>query len=341
MTAKECVKGIRCEASTDTMIWTAVVANSLGTYVSGPRWMWGLGAQLAQIVDGQLIPFPNTDWNNWKTGDDPKSKFINISSLRDDGAGGLWVVDSGTLSFGGSPIVGATKIVHIDLAHAKITHVIQFPNHVLNNESYLDKIRLHDDHAYITDSGSPGIVVLNFQTGETRRILENHSSTTAGENRPIVVAGEVLRTANGQPLKVHVDPMELSIDKEWLFYGPLSGPWSKIPTSVLKDSSLSAEQISSAVQPFADIPPTGGCAMDKNGNIYFSDLKNNAIGKCDVAGNITRVVQDSRLHWVDAMYISKDDRLWMPVAQVDRLAVFNKSGKSEVQWPVGIYSISI
>jgi len=340
MSTKEHAKSIRCEASTNSMIWTAVVANQFGTYVSGPRWMWGLASQLARIIDGQLVPFPNADWNSWKTGDDPKNKFINISSLRDDGAGGIWVVDTGTLSFGGSPIVGAAKIIHIDLVHAQITRIIQFSEHVLTNESYLDKIRLHGNYAYVTDSGSPGIVVLNFQSGENRRILENHASTTASDTRPIVVAGEVLRIANGQPLKVHVDPMELSIDKEWLFYGPLSGPWSKIPTSVLKDSSLSAEQVSSAIQPFADIPPTGGCAMDESGNIYFSDLKNNAIGKCDVDGNITRVIQDSKLHWVDAMYISKDNRLWMPVAQVDRLAVF-RSGISEVEWPVSIYSISI
>lgn len=79
--------------------------------------------------------------------------------------------------------------------------------------------------------------------GKARRVLDDDLSTTAPNDRPIVVDGSVVRGSDGAPLKVNADPFELSADREWLYYGPLEGPWSRIRTRWLDDPSLPARVV--------------------------------------------------------------------------------------------------
>ncbi len=328
---------LRREAWSNTMLWNAVVTDASGIYASGPRWAGNAGLQLARVKEGKATAFPNAAWNSWKPGQDAAGKFVNVNALHPDGRGGLWAVDSGSPSFGGDPLPGGAKMVHIALATGKILQVVHFPPEVAKPGSYVDDVRFHGDHAYLTDAGNPGLIVHDMRTGRARRVLDNDKSTVAPADRPIIVDGKILRGPDGAPLKVQSDPMELSPDGAWLYFGPLPGPWSKVPTRVLDDASLSPEQVSAAVEPFADLPPMGGSTIDADGSLYFSDLKANAIRKRWPDGRITTLIEDPRLHWVDAMFIDARGRLWMPAAQVDRVALF-QGGKSRVEWPVALYS---
>jgi hypothetical protein len=202
--------------------------------------------------------------------------------------------------------------------------------------SYVDDVRFHGDFAYSTDGGQPGVIVVNLKTGAKRRVLENIPATTASADRPIVVDGETLKGPDGQPLRVHTDPMEVSPDGTWFYFGTLEGPWSQIETRWLDDFSASAETIASKVEPWADIPPTGGTAMDANGDFYFSDLATNSVKRRTADGKITTLVQDKRLHWVDALEIDDQHRLWLPVPQLDRAAIFH-GGKSQIEWPIRLF----
>jgi sugar lactone lactonase YvrE len=337
---KETTQMLRREAWSNTMLWNAVVSDETGIVASGPRWCGNTGIQVARVKDGESKPFPNAEWNSWKEGEDPSSKFVNVNSLHPDGQGGVWVVDTGSPTFGGNPLPNGAKIVHIDLATGKIIRVVHFASDAAQPGSYVDDIRIHNDTAYLTDAGKPGIIILDMRSGKARRVLDGHPSTLARADRPIVIDGEILRGPDQKPVMVNSDPMELSPDGNYLFYGPLHGPWSKIPTSVLDDPSLTAEAVAAAVEPFADLPPMGGSTIDAQGNIYFSDLKDNAIRKRAVDGTISTLVQDARLHWVDAMYIDAKGRLWMPAAQIDRIALFH-SGKAKIQRPIALYSIAL
>ena len=57
-------------------------------------------------------------------------------------------------------------------------------------------------------------------------------------------------------------------------------------------------------------------------------------------GAVSTVIRDQRLHWVDAPFIDGANRIWLPVPQMDRAAVFN-GGVSRVQWPVALYSLQL
>jgi hypothetical protein len=323
-----------------TMIWNGVVAHAQAIFLSGPRWSGTEGPSVVRFKDGKFEPFPDVQWNSWVEGADPSSMLVNVNAIHDDRAGGLWIVDTGSPEFGGDPLPGGAKLVNVEIATGKISQVFTFESNIAKAGSYIDDVRIHGRIAYLTDAGQPGIIVLDLDSGSARRVLENHHSVTASDDRPIVVDGKTLTGPDKKPLKVHSDPFELSPDGHWLYYGPLEGPWSKVPTAILENSAATPEEVAGAVQPWADLPPVGGTAMASDGTLYFSDLKSDTIRKRTPDGKIADVISDARLHWVDAMYLDEEGGLWMPAAQLDRVPLFN-DGVSKLKLPISVFRLGL
>jgi len=184
------------------------------------------------------------------------------------------------------------------------------------------------------------LIVLDLRDGSARLVLKGHQSVTAIRGRDIFLSGNPLRGPDGNLLYVQSDPLEISPDGRWLYFAPLEGPWSRVETRWLDDPSVTPEKIASKVEPFADLPPTGGTAMDSNGDLYFSDLAANAIRKRAADGTVTTVVASPELHWVDALFIDSDHTLWMPVPQLDRAALFN-NGSSRIHYPIRLLKLPL
>jgi sugar lactone lactonase YvrE len=327
-------------AESDAMVWNAVAVEGDRVFVAGPRWTGSTGPSVGIEIAGVVSPYPDGAWNGWRPGADPARTFVNVNAIHLDGRGALWVVDTGAPDFGGDPLRGAAKLVEIDLATNVVARVYPLGPAVARPGSYVDDVRFHGRHAYLTDAGQPGLIVLDLETGAARRVLDGHASVTAPADRDIVLSGRVLRTADGKPLRVNSDPMELSPDGRWLYYAPLEGPWSRIATSNLDNPSLGASQLAARVEPWADLPPTGGTVMDADGSLYFSDLAADAIKRRASDGTITTIVQDPRLHWVDAPFLDRQRRLWLPTPQMDRSPTFVDADRPR-EWPVRLYRINL
>ena len=327
-------------AQSNTMVWNAVAVEHGRVFVAGVRWSGSAGPAVG-VLDGagQPRPFPDARWNSWRPGVDPATTFVNVNALRLDDRGDLWAVDTGAPDFGGAPLPGGAKLVRIDTATGRVDHVFPLSPDVATATSYVDDIRFNGSKAYLTDAGRPGLIVLDLRSGRARRVLDGDPSTTAPADRPIVVDGTVVTGADGRPLKVNADPMELSPDRKWLYYGPLTGPWSRIRTAWLDDPAIPADRLAAQVRPWADLPPVGGTAMDRLGNLYFTDLAHNAVKRRSPDGTISTVVQDQRLHWADALFLDSAGALWVPVPQIDRAAVFN-GGTSRIQFPVQLFRLT-
>ena len=265
---------------------------------------------------------------------------MNVNAIHRDDRGGLWVIDTGSPEFGGNPLLGGAKAVRIDLATNKVDRPYPLGPDVVMSGSYIDDIRFHGNTAYLTDAGRPGLIVLDVPSGNARRVLDGAQSASAPKDRPIVVEGAVLKGPDGLPLRVNSDPLEVSPDGKWLYFGPLEGPWSKIETKWLDDPSISPDALVGKVEFWADLPPVGGTAMDSNGDLYFSDLAENSLKRRTSDGTITTIVRDSRLHWVDAPFIDRRHTIWLPVPQLDRIALFNR-GTSLIQWPVQLFRLDL
>ncbi len=296
------------------------------------------GPQVIEWVDGKPQPYPDANMNSWKTGDDPATHFVHVNALR-VGTGGLslWLVDTGSPDIGKPKVPKGPKIVKIDLATNKVVRTYPL-DAVTNEKSYVDDIRFHGSTAYITDAGSPGVIVLDLGTGAARRVLDDDPSTTA--QRPVTADDHVLRGPDGNPVKVHADQLEVSPDGRFFFYQPASGPMSRVATRYLDDPKLNTTQLAKHITTYSRTGSTGGTAIDAAGIIYCSDTNKHRIMTIDTEGHQSILVQDPRLLWVDAMWIDGQGYLYLPAAQLDRMAPFN-GGVSKLKLPISIYKMKI
>jgi len=327
-------------AESDTMIWNAVAIDHGRIFVAGPRWTGAKGPAVAVLDEKrEPRPYPDAPWNGWTPGADTAKAFVNVNAIHRDDRGGLWVIDTGAPDFGGDPLPGGAKAVRIDLVSNRVDRVYPLGATIALPGSYVDDIRFHDGHAYLTDAGRAGLIVLDLKSGAARRVLDGAPAVTAPTDRPIMLDGQVLRAPGGSPLKVNSDPLEVSPDGRYFYFGTLHGPWSRIETRFLDDPSRSTEELASHVEPWVDLPPVGGTAMATDGSLYFTELATNSLKKRSPDGTMSTVLQDRRLHWVDAPAI-EDDWIWLPVPQMDRVPLFN-GGVSKIEWPVRLYRYRI
>jgi sugar lactone lactonase YvrE len=306
-------------------------------FVLYPHLDGAAGVRIAEMSpDGKPRPYPNAAWNTWKAGDDASKAFLGTNSLRIGPDGNLWIVDTGTRGFGTSVVQNGAKLVSIDVMNNTVRRVYPLQS-VVSTGSYVDDVRFNGKHAYLTDAGMPGIIVLDLESGSARRVLSPDPSTIA--LHPITASGAVL-TANGKEVRINTDQLEVSPDRKWFYYQPACGPMYRIQTRYLDDPKLKPSDVSKHASLWVDTPSTGGTAMDAEGNVYLSDVNQRRIFKITPSGKKELLLQDERLDWVDAMWVDNEGRLWMPTAQLDRLPMFNE-GVSKIQLPIMIYTIQL
>ena len=193
------------------------------------------GPQVVEWVDGKAVPYPDHGWNSWTRDDDAAGRFVHVNALRIDARGVLWIVDVGAPGIGNPTVKHGPKILKVDLATNKVVRTYPL-DAVTNAASVVDDIRFHNASAYITDAGSPGVIILDLETGAARRVLDGDPTLTA--QRPVSADDHVLRGPDGKPVKIHADQLEVSPDGRFFFYQPASGPMSRIATRYLDDPKL-------------------------------------------------------------------------------------------------------
>jgi sugar lactone lactonase YvrE len=101
-------------------------------------------------------------------------------------------------------VKGGPKIVEIDLKANNVKRIFPIDADVAGPASYLNDIRIAPDgrFAYLTDSGSPGgLVVLDIQSGQAWRVLSDDPSTQFDPSVTVMTDGQPLRRSDGrQPL---------------------------------------------------------------------------------------------------------------------------------------------
>lgn len=308
------------------------------------------GSKGAQIVEyhssnKSFVPYPNVELNSYAAGKNPATHFVSINAQRIGPDGKLYLVDTGKPTFQ-QPVIlpSGPKLIQIDIQTNCISRIYPMGNATRSN-SLLDDVRFHlsSGKAYLTDAGSPGLIILDLATGRTQRILDNDPST--GAYLPISAEGHILYAAStGISQHIYADQLEVSPDGKYLYYQPASGGLSRIETEYLVqafyNTSLASGPISEYVDVFAQTPSTGGTAIDARGNIYVSDTDSQRIISISPNGTKTLLVQDPRLTWVDAMWVGSDKKLYLPAAQLNRGTPFG-NGKSNITKPLYVYTLDI
>lgn len=300
------------EIASSEQLWTGVAVSQKGRiFVNYPRWSNDVELSVGEIIDDSVIPYPNSDWNLWPNEGLPQNTFYCVQSVFIDDNNYLWILDSGNPGLLGI-VDNAPKLLKVDLVENSIIKKYYF-NNVLFRNSYLNDVRIDNKNnfAYITDSGTGAIIVLNLLDGDLRSVLQDHQSTKA-EDININIEGFDLS------LKIHADGIALSPDCEFLYYQALSSrTLYRISTAILRDFSKSDRAIENEIEPVCDCGVNDGITFDDEYNLYLTSLENNSIIKWNPKNNVSTIlIKDKQIKWPDSISIRNNSDLYFTTSQL-------------------------
>ncbi|AQH05090.1 gluconolaconase (plasmid) [Burkholderia sp. KK1] len=331
---------------------TGVTVTETGRiFVNFPRWGDDVPATVAELRGGKAVAYPNAELNR-SDASDPAKHFLSVQSVVADGRGRLWILDTAALNFS-KPVAGAAKLVAVDLATNRIVKTLVFPANVMREQTYVNDVRFDfrvgkAGVAYVTDSslsGTGGLIVMDLDSGKALRRLTGDVSTSADPSFVPVVEGETLkvRDFNGKTAAFTVasDGIALSPDGETLYYCPLSSRHLySVPTAMLRDPSISEEQLAAAVKDLGEKGASDGLESDANGAVYAGDYEHNSLRKLEPGGEWQTIVHDPRVLWPDTLSVGTDGYLYFTANQLHRQAVFH-GGTDERKKPYALFRARI
>lgn len=235
-------------------------------FVNFPRWRDGVPYSVAEVMnDGTHRPYPDPQTNRWENGDavDPH-KFVCVQSVVAY-RGILYVLDTKNPSM--KEIVDTPAIYAYDLKTDTPLRTYLLGDST-KKHSYTNDLRVDDKTGkiYLTDSGAPGLIVVDMESGENYRVLDDHAYTTAEFS---------FFMPGGRPYEgtIHSDGIALDRRNDILYFHALTGyTLYGIPTAQLIDRRIDDQRISSLKTPAPD-----GMIIDDKGRLYMGDLEKNAV----------------------------------------------------------------
>lgn len=291
--------------------------------------------------EGNWLPFPNEAMNTPGSGD--PILLDSVLGIASDSRGIVWMLDNGRRS--GT----AAKLVAWDTKRDEHFKSIVIDALALSPNSFLTNIALDPVGRYIyiadpADGISSALIVVDIQTGLTRRVLE-------GERSVQMDPGVELKI-NGQPIEVRrpdgviatpltgVYPIAVDRKGEWLYYGPRNGAsLFKIKTELLTDPAIPPHVLTSQVTGVSPKPICDSMTIDSRGRIYFGDISRGSIDYVAPEENFLNLrllVEDPRIMWPGGLAIGPDGLLHFFSSQLHRTPFFN-SGKDVTAPPFSIF----
>jgi sugar lactone lactonase YvrE len=325
----------------DTYQLTGVAVSKTGRlFTNYPLWSDTYKYALVEIKDKKPIPFPNESMNSWKEGQSGKDKWVCVQAVYIDDQDFMWVVDPASPKMK-KVYQQSHKLVKINLSNNSIEKTYTFEG-IADENSYINDVRVDTklQFAYMTNSNTGGIVVVDLSSGKSRQLLQAHNSVRSDPNFKFIVDGKEL-TKENVPVKMHSDGIALSPDGQWLYYKPLTdNKLYRVKTEDLRNEALSAQQLAGKVQDLGKFVTTDGMIFDPAGNLYLGDLQNSSIVKITPDLKMTTVIKDEKLIWPDSYSVSKDGYLYISCSQIQKQPDYN-NGVNKRTSPYTIYRIKL
>ncbi len=321
-------------------------------FMSFPRAMDPGAYSVAEIVNGQPVPYPNAAINRYGGGAQG-GKLVSVQGLTIDKQGRLWLLDTGII--GTKPTkYGGPKLLAVDLKTNKIVKTIVFDRDIAGPDAYLNDVRVSLETgkagtAFITDSsekGPNGLVVVDFATGKAMRRLNNHPSTKAEPNFIGTAEGKtIIKRLPHKPEQkdqTGADGIALSGDGKTLYYCPNQGlHLYGASAAALADPSQTDAQVAQTVQNLGAKPgPSDGIECDSAGHVYLTDWEHNAVYQYTPGGTYQTVAMSPNLIWPDSLAISRDGYLYITATQLNRQAKYN-NGVDVRHKPIKVYRVKL
>lgn len=266
-------------------------------FVNFPRWRDGVPYSVAEVLnDGTHRPYPDAETNRWENGDPlDAQKFVCVQSVVAHN-GLLYVLDTKNPSM--RQIVDVPTIYVYDLKTDTQLRTYKLADST-HKHSYTNDLRVDDKtgRIYLTDSGAPGLIVVNTESGENYRVLDDHPFTTAefGHFMP-----------GGRPYEgtIHSDGIALDRKNDILYFHALTGyTLYGIPTEQLLSRKIDESKIFRMKTPAPD-----GMIIDDRGRLYMGDLEKDAVVYLTPDRREIRTLVEGRgISWPDTFTIHNGD----------------------------------
>ena len=298
-------------------------------FICFPRWGHDVPISVAELKDGQLLPYPNAEWNAWRNAKplSPKDHLVCVQSVTVDPQGYLWILDPAApgLEF---IIPNGPKLLKMDLRTNQIVQAIHFGTDAAPQGSYLNDVRVSPDGrwAYLTDSGATGaLVVVDLRAGKPTRLLAGDPSTQAQPGVKVVVDGQEMRRPDGRSPQFAADGIALSTDGKTLY-------WQAAVGNTLYAADTASLQ---AGQPnVRTVGPTivaDGYWIARDRRFYTTSPEDNSVKLRRPDHSLQIVVQDERLLWPDSMAEMPDGSLLVTASQIPTMAIWHDKGSTRTE----------
>ena len=326
---------------------TGVTVSETGrVFVSFPRWTEDSPISVAELKDGELVPYPSGEWNQWRNAKkgqlSPRDHWVCVQSVVADQRGSVWVIDPAAPAMG-AVVSGGAKLVQIDLGSDRVVKTIGFDDSVAPQGSYLNDVRLSPDGrtAFITDSGAKGaLVVVDLASGTAKRKLDGDPTTQPDPSVTVDYDGKPLRRPDGRGVEFAADGIALSRDGSTLYWQAIKGTkLYSVPTAALVSD---APDLAAQVRVVGANGPADGLMISrKNGLMYVTSPQDDAVRTRDLSqpdAPLVLVVKDKRLRWPDTFAEGPDGTVYFTTSHIQDSAFF-KLG-APIALPTQLWSLS-
>ncbi len=278
---------------------------------------YGSPYKLLEITKaGEFKPYPNEKLS--------KELFSVLGAVA-DAQGILWFLDTRWDHH-------SSRVIGWDTKKEKLYREIYISRPHIGDAYILNDLAVDrkNNAIYITDTAdaeNAALLVVDITTGQVRRVLSG-SPFTIPENKDMVIEGKVLPFGDGAA-RIGVNPITIDHKNEWVYFAPMtSESLYRVKTQDLLDQTLTESNLRKRVEKFANKPMSDGITIDKGGNVYISDITNNALGVVTAKGEYKKLFQDSRLAWVEGFANDGKRGILATANQLHRSKAFNKESTS-------------
>jgi sugar lactone lactonase YvrE len=326
-------------ASFPTQQVTGITVSAKGrVFVNFPFWSDDHTTSVAEVIDGKPRPYPDEKWNA-KDGA-PDKRWVCVQSVVADDQGSLWVLDPAAPKTE-AIVKGGPKLVRIDLETNRPAQTIPFGEDIAPEHSYLNDVRIDTKttHAFITESGTGAIIVVDLKSGKARRLLADHASTKIEPEANLIVDGmKLIDPKTGKAPAFHADGIALDRANGWLYYHALTGSTLyRIKTEDLLNEALQPAELAAKVEKVAITSKPDGMLEGDHDTIYLAAFEANSVLRFDVKSKKeVPVAEDERLQWPDTMAWGPDGMLYVTTSQIHRMPKYH-GGESKQKGPFMVY----
>lgn len=279
--------------------------------------------------NGVATPYPNPVWSRAPgIGVMASIGLVNPLGVQVTRDGALYILDMGSAAF--SP-----KLVVWDTNQNALAAVYYLPLSASTSNSFHQDfaLDLKRRKAYIADMGRaafnqpefPAIVVVDLETGQVTRRLSGHHFLTASHSEAdggMVVDGEPMMVG-GERVSLGLNPISMDPQFRHVYFSTMNaGHIYRISADVLVDQDIWDTDLAKLVEVYGPKPTSDGITVDALGNVYVTDVENNAIGVTTL-GNYRMLIQDESLSWPDGLSCGPDGYIYATVNQLHKAPAFN------------------